>query len=212
MSAEAENLISIKDFKPGTRIYKYVFSQEQNKALYAVGVFWDKKLGLKQECKSQYQVKPNGFAILAPINFPEDKEHPTEGVWRHRFQFERCGETKIYNAIFVAKNGTKPEVKPYIPGETNASPQLISDSMKAAVAAAALKVKEKNLFDCKDWVITDMKITQQPHDIVDSASNKKISGAWQESWFFLACGQSVNVFLDFWSDGKGGAFYSTKSN
>lgn len=208
---EAETLSSIKDLKPGTKFFKYFFSREQSSDLYKVGVFGDKKLGLQQGCKSQYQVKPKGFAILAPINFPEDKSHPIEGAWKHSFKFERCGEMKIYNAIFVAKKGATLEVKPYFPGETIASPQLISDAMKGAVLAASVKIKkDKNAPECKELIISDMKVTETPHNVVES--DKTISGAWQENWTFWGCGRSINVLMDFVPDGKGGTIYSTKNN
>jgi len=118
----AEVLNTVKDLKPGTKIFAYVFSHEQMEELYKVGVFWDKKLGLQQNCKSQFHIKPVEFVILAPINLPENELHPVEGAWKHRFEFERCGDTKIYNAIFVSKKGTKAELRPYFPGTSKASP------------------------------------------------------------------------------------------
>jgi len=209
-SAEAETLGSIKELKPGTNIHTYIFSREQVQELYNIGVFWDKKLGLQQNCKSQFHVKPTSFVILAPINLPDGQLHPTEGAWKHRFQFERCGEIKIYNAVFIAKSGAKPEVRPYFPGTTNASPQLINDAMRGAVAQAFVNAKKENsIADCKDVVLTDMNVTQLSHDVVDAG--KTFTGVWQESWSFLVCGQPVNVLLNFTPDGKGGAFYSIKN-
>jgi len=204
----AEVLTTVKDLKPGTKIFAYMFSHEQMEELYKVGVFWDKKLGLQQNCKSQFHVKPIGFVILAPINLPENEAHPVEGAWKHRFEFERCGDTKIYNAIFVSKKGTKPELRPYFPGTSKASPQLIHDAMTLAVSSASFKLKEKGVKECKDMVVADMRVTQMPHEVVERGT--VYPGVWQESWTFVGCGQPVDVLINFTPDGKGGTNYSTQ--
>jgi len=207
----AETLATTGDLKSGTRIYEYVFSRPQIAEMHKVGVFWDKRLGLQQDCKSQFRVKPTAFVVVVPISFPDNNNHPTQGAWKHRFEFERCGETKIYNAIFLAKNGDTPETKPYFPGASIASPRLIADAMQTAVASASLKLrKDKGVNDCKDVVVSDMKISQAAHDVIDAG--KTYSRVWQEDWTFLACGQSVHILMDFTPDGQGGTNYSTKFN
>jgi hypothetical protein len=195
-----ETLTSIFELKQGTRIHKYLFSKDQFEVLYRVGVEWDKKLGLQQNCKSQYQVKPYNTALLAPIDFPNEKEHPTKGIWRYRFQLERCGETKIYNAIFAAQNDGKPQVLPHWPGDTRASPRLIYDALTSAIASASAKIKNVDkITECKDLTIFDMKVSEEPHDVVENGIT--IRGVWWEKWTFLACGQYADVLLRFTPDG-----------
>jgi hypothetical protein len=153
-------------------------------------------------------VKPIGLSLIDPINLPAGKNHPVEGRWKITFSFERCGQSKIYNALFIAKNGQKPEVKPYFPGITNASPILLYDTMKGALPVASMKLIKKNgNKSCKELDIADMRVTRQPR--VDGG--KTISGAWQEKWTFAGCGKNVDVLIDFMPDGAGGASYSIRN-
>jgi hypothetical protein len=208
VAAHAEKLTNISQLKPGTRTFSYVFSKDQITELYRVGLYCDKRLSLQQGCKGQHNVKPIGLSLIDPINLPAGKNHPVEGRWKITFSFERCGQSKIYNALFIAKNGQKPEVKPYFPGITNASPILLYDTMKGALPVASMKLIKKNgNKSCKELDIADMRVTRQPR--VDGG--KTISGAWQEKWTFAGCGKNVDVLIDFMPDGAGGASYSIRN-
>jgi len=204
----SESLASALDLKHGTKIFSYLSSHEQMEAMYRVGVSWDRRLGLQQDCRQQYRVNPLSLRVISPISLPEGQSVPTTGQWVCRFGFERCGETKIYNAMFVAKDGIKPEVAASWPGVTNASPQLISDAMLTAAVKASTKLKQEQGIECKDSkdiIISDMEITQQPHDLVESG--KTYAAEWQERWSFIACGQPVDILIDFVPDGKGGTYF-----
>ncbi len=207
VTAHPEKPANISGLKPGTRIFSYVFSKDQISEIYLVGLYCDKRLALQQGCKGRHNVKPIGLSLIEPINLPNGKAHPVEGRWKITFSFERCGQTKIYNALFIAKNGQKPEVKPYFPGITNASPILLYDAMKGAYPAASIKLTKQNgNKSCKDLDIADMRITQQAHDTVEGG--KTISGVWQEKWTFAGCGKHVDIHIDFMPDGAGGTNYS----
>lgn len=201
LPAGAETLTNVSQLKPGTRMFGYLFSAERIAELHPVGVFWDRKLRLQQACKGQFRVKPVSMILANTIHLPQDRPHPVKGVWMLRFGFERCGETKIYNALFTAKNGAQPEVRPYFPGVTNASPQLVHDAMQGARSMASIKlIKQGGARDCKDLQLIDMRVT------------RPLSGSWQETWTFQACGTVLDIALTFTPDGKGGARYSATEN
>lgn len=209
--ARGETVSDVSELRPGTLVSRYMFSEEQMNELYKVGVYWDGKLGIRPDCKNQYQVHPKTVALIQRINLPEDKSHPIEGVWRHRFAFERCGETKTYNAIFVAKNGEKPQVYPYFPGETNASPLLVRDAMMAAyVAAIAKRQKNGDGQECKDLQVADMVVAEQPHDVAEGGA--VLRQVWKERWMFSGCGSATTVTMTFTPDSKGGTSFSASGN
>ncbi len=203
-----EVVSSPSDIKPGTRSFAYLFSREQSAQLYNVGVFWDKTLGLQKGCSSEYRVKTVSLSIIDPISFPENGLHPIQGRWQHRFTFERCGTSKIYNAIFIARTGEKPDAKPYFPGESIASPQLVADAMTAATVTAFGKLAKEGRGKCEGMSLAETSISQKAHDVVDRGS--VFRGVWQERWVFAGCGQPVDVLVDFIPDGKGGATFVAK--
>lgn len=208
MSLHAEILGSIGELKPGSRLAAYFFGREQVNDLYAVGRHWDKKLGLQQDCKGPYNIQPVNLFLLKPIDFPDSKPHPASGVWQHRFVFERCGKRMTYNAVFIGKNGEKPETRPYIPGTTNASMLLVSDTLKGAYPAALLRLgRNKDAKDCKEIEVIDTRLTLPPRV---RAADGKAPAPWEEAWTFRGCGRDVELQIIFAPDGKGGTFYSIK--
>jgi hypothetical protein len=211
IAARGEIVSDVSELRPGTRVSRYMFSEEQMSELYKVGVYWDKKLGIQLDCNTQYQVHPKTLALIQRVDLPEDKSHPVKGVWRHRFAFERCGEIKTYNAIFVAKNGEKPQAHPYFPGETNASPLLVLDAMVAAyVTAIGKRRKDGDGQECKDLQVADMAVVEQPHDVAEGGA--VLRQIWKERWTFSGCGSTTTVIMTFTPDGKGGTSFSASGN
>jgi hypothetical protein len=148
--------------------------------MYRLGVEQDKKLGLQADCKSQYNIKPVGLVVLSPIDFPEDKQNPTKGVWKARYELNRCGDSKVYNALFVANsNGEAPNPRAYYPGSTNASPVLVKDAMLSAISVTAVR---SGLKDCKDISVFDMRVTEPAHNVIEG--EKTFKGVWKEIWTF----------------------------
>lgn len=192
--------------KPPSRLSGYLYGKEQIAELYAAGRQWDKKLGLQQDCKSPYNIQPAGLFLLKAIDFPEGKPHPVAGAWQHRFVFERCGKRMTYNAVFVARPGDKPELRPHVPGDTNASALLLADTLKGATTAALLKLA-KRAKDCKVADLIDTRLTHLPSTANES---DKAAGHWEEIWTFRGCGQDIELPIIFTPDGKGGTHYSIK--
>jgi len=149
------------------------------------------------------------FMLLEPIVLPEDKTHPTAGVWQHRFAFKRCGEQKIYNAVFVSENGEQPKVIPYFPGTTSASGQLLHDTLTSALTAGFVKLKSKGIKkNCRDLKLIDTELMKPPHDVVESGITTK--GVWNEDWTLRGCEETVKVAVTFIPNGRGGTSFSIK--
>ena len=205
-NAFAERLNNLSDLKQKPNLSKYLFSRAQQEDLTQIGIFWDKKLGLHQDCKEGREVISMSFMLLKPIDLPEDKVHPTTGVWQHRFAFKRCGEQKIYNAIFVAEKGERPKVIPYFPGTTSASGQLLRDALTSATMAAFVKFKKlENEERCHDIVLIDTQLKEPPHDVIEDGIT--IKGVWNEEWTLLGCGQTAKVAATFFQNDRGGTSF-----
>ena len=178
----------------------YVFSRSLLEAMYRLGIEEDKKFGLQSDCKSQYQVKPFSSIVLKPIEFPEGKQHPVKGVWLTRYQLERCGDSKFYNALFLANtNGETPLPRAFYAGSTHAGPRLVEDAMASAVSGAQVR---SGLKGCKTADVFDMRVTQPAHNVVEG--EKAIKGVWNEIWTFRMCGQMIDVAMTFIPDSNGG--------
>ncbi len=189
-----------------SRLSAYLYGKEQIAELYATGRQWDKKLGLQEDCKGPYNIQPSGLFLLKAIDFPEGKPHPVAGAWQHRFVFERCGKRMTYNAVFIARAGDKPELRPHVPGDTNASALLLADTLKGATAAALLKLAKRSK-DCKTAELIGASLTRPPR--MANEANKP-AGHWEETWTFRGCGRDVELPIVFTPDGKGGTHYAIK--
>ena len=198
--SEAETVNSTAELLNNKTAVAYVFSRSMLETMYRLGVGEDKKFGLQADCKSQYQVKPFSAVVMKPIEFPEGKQHPTKGVWLTRYQLERCGDSKFYNALFLANlNGEAPIPKAFYPGSTNAGPVLVGDAMMSAVRGAMAR---SGLKDCKKADVFDMRVTESAHNVVEG--DKTFKGVWNETWTFRMCGQMVDVAMTFIPDANGG--------
>jgi hypothetical protein len=91
------------DLKRGSRIVAFIEGSDNIQALGEIGRIWDQRLGLQVNCNSARKVKLESFAIIKQITLPELQNVPTEGMWSYRFNYERCGEGKTYNAILEIK-------------------------------------------------------------------------------------------------------------
>ena len=161
--AQAEVTAKASELKKGSRTYSYLFSESAQRAMFKIGQYWDKLLGIEQGCRSQYDVTPVHLRIYQPINLPPSSTHPIAGVWQVSFKFTRCGKSKLYNAVFVSKNGAIPTVKPYFPGQSLANSKLINDALQSAYAAASEQITNRQ---CKDismtWPSTSRRMPSSP--------------------------------------------------
>ncbi|MDT3735354.1 MAG: hypothetical protein ROZ00_03900 [Denitratisoma sp.] len=204
VGAQAPNAIpaSGSESRQPSRLTAYLNGKDQIGEMYAIGRQWDKKLGLQQNCKEPYNIQPLSIFLLKPIDFPEGRPHPVSGSWQQRYVFERCGKRMTYNAVFVARNGDKPEARPHYPGTSNASMQQIGDALKSAAPAALARLAKRSK-GCKEADLIDTKLTHAPHEVGKT-------GRWEETWTFRGCGHDVDIPISFTPDGKGGMHYATR--
>ncbi|ODP35597.1 hypothetical protein [Pandoraea sp. ISTKB] len=208
-TARAETTVSTTaDLTSNKTALQYVFSERAMLVMYQLGVEKDKTFGLQQDCKTKYQVRPVGAVLLKPVTFPDGGLNPKSGAWLTRYQLERCGDNKIYNAVFVADpNGGNPVPTPFYPGNPLGGPVLVHDAMMRAVTTALAKSGQSG---CRKVDAFDMKVKQPPHDVIDHGTTVK--GVWKEVWTFRVCGQMVDVDMDFIPDvGGGGTTIVTES-
>ena len=141
------------------------------------------------------------LALLQRIDFPDDSEHPVEGAWRHRFEFEHCCETKIYHAIFVAKERTETGGVAVCAGRDAASPILVRDAMMAALVTVVASLPTgTNVNGFKDVSFVDMTVTQEPQNLTNGVGRDP----WKERWTFSVCGNSASSVITFVPDGRRG--------
>jgi hypothetical protein len=207
LPVHAEKITKSADFLSNKKAFAYVASSSMMQIFYRLGVEQDKKLGLQFDCKSRYEVLPLVPFVVAPIDFPEDKQNPTEGAWIMRYTLSRCGDAKTYNALFLASaDGGLPKYQAYYPGSTAAGAVLVRDAMLTATVNALLRSEIK---DCKTADVFDMKVTEMPHTIRDG--EKEFKGVWNETWSFKACDRAVDVPITFTPDiGGGGVSFTIK--
>jgi len=195
------------NFSVGTPLFEYFTQRAVANILYSLGTRLDQSLGIT--CSERHQVKFGGIRLYQPVDFPEGAKHPVSGIWLYQFSLERCGETKIYNALAIARKDRPPRFVPMTPGTTIASPVLARDASRSVAAQAGMQSAKAGVpKGCKDLRIFDTKNVSRPRDVVQAG--KTVKGFWEEVWTVLLCGVKVGIPITFWSDGKGGTFFSTK--
>ncbi len=195
------------DARQPSRLTAYLYGKEQIGALYEVGRQWDRKLGLQQDARAPTTSSRRTLPAQAH-RLPGRQNAPRRRRLAAPYVFERCGKRMTYNAVFVAQPGDKPEVRPHVPGNTNASALLVADTLRGAYPAALLRLA-KRAKDCKEADLIDTRLTQQPR--TSSAEADKGGGRWEEVWTFRGCGHDVELPITFTPDGKGGTHYAIKA-
>lgn len=167
--------------------------------LVKLGIEEDKKLGLQTGCHSDYSAAPLPIQVLSPAEFVAQKADPVKGTWLVRYRLSRCGESKVYNALFVAKDGDVPAIGSFYPGSTLANVKLIKDAMVPALIQGAAASTKKN---CTSPYVFDMQVARAP-------ANR----TWNEVWTFSACGELIDVPMTFVAseDGSSVNFNSGKA-
>lgn len=198
--SRAETVNTTAELPNHKKTAAYLFSPAVLEAMHRIGLEQDRKFGLQSGCRSPYHVTPFVSLVLSPIDFPDNRPNPTQGAWFSRYQFERCGEIKLYNVLFVANpDGTVPTARTYYPGSTIASPELVNDAMPSAIAGALARAGLRN---CKNVDVFDMRVSEPTHDVVDGG--KTFKDVWSETWTFRMCGHVGDAAVTFIPDARGG--------
>ncbi len=202
-AAPPDTLHDIFDVEDHPRIAAYLSGDEQRVGMKQVGDHWDKLLYDDEGCEDEAKITPFSLTLQSPVVFPENCQHPTKGSWQQRYQYERCKRKDIYNAVFEAKKGAPPQVFPGTPGTSNASAQLIVDSLEDAKAAARQKVTSK---ECQELSLVEANVVLPPE--IKDKNGRIRKGPWIEEWIFDVCGQKVSVFGLFLQKGQGATLSS----
>jgi len=196
----AETVSNSADLQNNKRTADYLRSRPVLDAMYQLGLMQDKRLGLQTSCNTRVGVRPLGSIILSTIDYPDGLAHPSKGAWISRYQFERCGQAKVYNTLFTTNGESKvPTAHVYYPGSSSAGPGLIKAALPSATSNALIHAGLKK---CKDVNIFDMRVTERDHDVVEGGKTTK--GVWNEVWTFRACGKMVNTAMTFIPGANGG--------
>jgi hypothetical protein len=197
-ATRAEVLNNSAELAGAKRVEAYIYSRASLTELAKQAQAQDDKFGIDIHCNDAAdKVTPQNLIVISPIDLPDDASQPVKGAWLVRYSFVRCGNEKIYNAVFLAHPGNPPLVQAYSPGAPRAGPPLIKQAMGAMLAAA--KQRSSNPA-CKEYSVFDMRVTEQPHDAVEQGTT--VAGVWREVWTFRACGVPIDVPVKFVPDAK----------
>jgi len=197
----ADTITSQADLPGHPKALAYIESKDALGALIKLGFMTDQKFGFAPSCTSmQATITPVDVFVLSPIEFTDASANPVRGAWINRYRFERCGESRIYNAAFVAKpSGEMPAIVPYFPGNTRAGMLLIKDALPTAVLSAKAQTNQAT---CKAINVVNMELKQAPHTVTEG--NVTHNGVWNETWSFQLCGKTAEVDMTFIPDANGG--------
>ena len=194
MPAQAEKLSNANDLDRDTPLGQYLYAKPAMQRLYDAAAGSDQAFGIA--CKESYSIQTVGLAVLKPITLTKGAAHPKAGVWEHQFNAIRCGASKRYNVVMIAKGAdVEPQGGILLPGTTLADPKLTSDVMPLVFARAATALGDA----CKDSLIFDTQVNTPPKPRPGDTR-----AVWQETWTVIGCGKTAAVPIDFIPDSGNG--------
>ncbi|MBT9538472.1 hypothetical protein [Thiobacillus sp.] len=185
--------ITNTNLKEDSREYAWFFSKKISATLFGVGRSWDQKLNKPKPCADEAVQRIN-LSILEPVDFPRSVEDPQSGAWYYQFDYLRCGETIRNNVVFTSQQGHI-SVVPYPPGNSLASPRLITDTYKIVAVKALLEVD-----GCKTIPGPEIVATRVTKQTVTSGTTSAPIQDWQELWTVRACGKDIDINVCFHSE------------
>lgn len=189
---------------PDERTLQYFNSEPHKKQIMMIGMIYDEIVFDRKEiCQTGYRWDPVSFAVLQPLSFQDGGEHPASGAWTYRFNFQRCGESVVYNVLLQGQNGKQPRPAKLIPGLTKTNPRLASDLMRGLGVAAALAGVPA---DCKNIKVLDSKVTTEPFR--SEVDGKVREGVWEEQWTARACARDFTADFCLTPQAAGGTDWS----
>lgn len=153
------------------------------------------------------QIRLSDFIVIEPIEIASEDEHPTQGAWIIRYQYNRPDAKRRYNLYFVANKNKQPDYIPMVMGDSIASARLQQDAMMQVALAAYVKIPEDQRDDFDEtFHVIDSEVTevQEP----SGCWFFKPTGCWSEQWTVYASGRKIPINIDFNPDGNGGTYFS----
>jgi hypothetical protein len=194
-AAHAERITNLADVQSDDPFVGYMFGAETNQALRDFSARWDRNMG--QACAGPYTVDMllTRVTLLQPIDTPTQGKPPVEGLWQYQFTAQRCGKAKVFNTLVMARKDKEPLYIGLVPGQTQADPNLIRDTLGQLELGAKAEVKAKGGKACKDFAVMDT-LVQTP------AAPK--GERFEERWVLRYCGEERTVPVCFSPKAEGG--------
>lgn len=177
------------------RLADYVRSPPVLKRLAVAKIMTDARLG--RLCMGNERLAPIRLTGLdgpyEPFSFPAGAAHPSEGLFRVRFEVKDCLGPRTYNAVFVARSYAPPKMDHGDPGNTLADPIVAVDLKPMLIAQAALGVPKGA--NCRDVRVVDTAVSEAPRK--ESLSGGGEFEYWKETWDVSACGKGLPLSIAF---------------
>jgi hypothetical protein len=147
---------------------------------------------LGRDCTRSYNTK--SLSILhqpePPLSMPKGARHPVSGIWRMRYEVERCDAKLVYNAVFGAHAGGAPNMRISTPGKTTAGSELARE-MRSEIGETALE--HAGMEKCTDQRIVNTSADPLRRDVESDGSIW--SELTNEVWTMDVCGRLVDISL-----------------
>jgi hypothetical protein len=137
--------------------------------------------------------------VLKPVFFAKSG-NPNAGSWKQDFPVSGCGNDTVLHIYFTATADEKINAIVGLPGSTHADLTLQGNAVRYARMGAMHVVK-----DCNDFDVRNTKF--ESYGLADRATPdpgpEKSFRPWWETWTIVACGQIIDVPIDFVPDDTG---------
>lgn len=180
--------VSPEDLKnPDSKFFRYVNAYIVSSALYQEALKINENMHFS--CSEEYHILPGDVTILQPIIFDDKFQHPTSGLWLHRYRVQRCGREIIYNTYIASQNGAPPKIISGVNGLTNVSLKYLLD-----VIISVYKYANSQYAPCPQGSTNPTPFVYDTELKPDkSTSNQK----WSEKWLVGICNTMITIHIDF---------------
>ena len=140
--------------------------------------------------------------VVKPVSFAKSG-YPNAGSWRQAFPVSGCGNDTVLHIYFTATADEKINAIVGLPGSTHADLTLQRNAERYARMGA---MGAKNVArDCNHFDVRNTKF--ESYGLAEPATPDPGPGnsfrPWWETWTILACGQLIDVPIDFVPDATG---------
>lgn len=178
-------------------LFQEYLKTEVVEVLYEHARYCDKKLGV--DSSGNYSVDLGEVRIYQPIVMNESDQHPSAGVWTHRYRVKDGKDMRTYNIAFVAGKNRPCALISLHMGTSCASPELENDVVTMLQSSFYSKVA--NICNKSDFFNTFIVSDVSP------IGSPKQGHPWEEKWTVKACNQAYAFKVHFQPDGQGGTYF-----
>jgi hypothetical protein len=178
---------------PDSALLKFVRSPGTTKAMYDLGVVWDRERDAACPDGQHHLVVEYIPEILSPVTIKTGADKPSSGSWSTRFRMQRCNRVVYYRTLFnVTPEGGITHTR-ILPGESLVGLQMIRDM---AMQIRILAGSESGVSNCQQFIVLDTYAPQtvaarQPGYQGQTADHRR------ERWWIKACNKPVALDIDY---------------